>query len=571
MSFNVLNAVQRKARINLLNERKRLYNKALQQGLLTDEQAKVLKETLLELVKLNRIDRSDEDVLYFMYEYFSDNRNPENEQNLIPAGVDLDDAPKFHRELCDILNVVSNEEINKRIAWAAPRGHAKSAYLSNCFPLHQIVFGKRKYILVISETDGSAKKFIEWIALQLKFNKKLREDFGGLLNPRKAMNDKDNQEAFLTANGVLVEAASMGKQLRGKRNGSYRPDLVICDDLESAKNTNTPELRDKNLHWFNSVVMPIGDPKRTAFVYMGTIVHARGLLPGVLKRADFESRIYSAVVSPPERGDLWDEFENIYRNQENENRKEDAERFYYENRDEMDAGVEVLWEWRWSYPALVMEKVNLGSRAFGSEFLNNPIDEDSQIFKPSLFTYFDYGDLKDATGRSLPLDFYCAWDIAFGKSSRSDYNAILTVARDRKTGIIYTVDVWAKKCPAHEALEVAVKKIIQFKPKIFAVETVQAQHDFFRQLLEKLSQRKVYGTKLKGITSKTKKEERIESLEPLIENGVLRFMRHQRLLLEMLEQFPTHDHDDLPDALQMAVELCGGTRRRTFHKKPVGL
>ncbi|MDT3698605.1 MAG: hypothetical protein RO469_04185 [Thermincola sp.] len=189
MSFNVLNAVQRKARINLLNERKRLYNKALQQGLLTDEQAKVLKETLLELVKLNRIDRSDEDVLYFMYEYFSDNKNPENEQNLIPAGVDLDDAPKFHRELCDILNVVSNEEINKRIAWAAPRGHAKSAYLSNCFPLHQIVFGKRKYILVISETDGSAKKFIEWIALQLKFNKKLREDFGELLNPRKAMND----------------------------------------------------------------------------------------------------------------------------------------------------------------------------------------------------------------------------------------------------------------------------------------------------------------------------------------------------------------------------------------------
>lgn len=571
MSFNVLNPVQRKARINLLNERKRLYNKALQQGLLTDEQAKVLKETLLELVKLNRIDRSDEDVLYFMYEYFSDNRNPENEQNLIPAGVDLDDAPKFHRELCDILNVVSNEEINKRIAWAAPRGHAKSAYLSNCFPLHQIVFGKRKYILVISETDGSAKKFIEWIALQLKFNKKLRGDFGELLSPRKAMNDKDNQEAFLTANGVLVEAASMGKQLRGKRNGSYRPDLVICDDLESAKNTNTPELRDKNLHWFNSVVMPIGDPKRTAFVYMGTIVHARGLLPSVLKRADIESRIYSAIISPPERGDLWDEFENIYRNQENENRKEDAERFYYENRDEMNAGVEVLWEWRWSYPALIMEKVNLGSRAFGSEFMNNPIDEDSQIFKPSLFTYFDYGDLKDATGRPLPLDFYCAWDIAFGKSSRSDYNAIVTVARDRKTGIIYAVDVWAKKCPAHEALEVAVKKTIQFKPKIFAVETVQAQHDFYRQLLEKLSQRKVYGTKLKGITSKTKKEERIESLEPLIENGVLRFMRHQRLLLEMLEQFPTHDHDDLPDALQMAVELCGGSRRRTFHKKPVGL
>lgn len=118
--------------------------------------------------------------------------------------------------------------------------------------------------------------------MQLKFNQKLRDDFGEMLS-----------------------AASIGKQLRGKRNGSYRPDLVICDDLESSKNTNTPELREKNIHWFNSVVMPIGDPDRTTFIYMGTIVHGSGLLVSVLKRADFESRIYSAIVNPPDREDLW--------------------------------------------------------------------------------------------------------------------------------------------------------------------------------------------------------------------------------------------------------------------------
>ena len=105
----------------------------------------------------------------------------------------------------------------------------------------------------------------------------------------------------------------MGKQLRGKRNGSYRPDLVICDDLESAKNTNTPELRDKNLHWFNSVVIPIGEPEKTAFIYMGTIVHGSGLLVSILNRADFESRVYSAIVNPPDREDLWQEFETVYR------------------------------------------------------------------------------------------------------------------------------------------------------------------------------------------------------------------------------------------------------------------
>jgi predicted phage terminase large subunit-like protein len=162
--------------------------------------------------------------------------------------------------------------------------------------------------------------------------------------------------------------------------------------------------------------------------------------------------------------------------------------------------------------------------------------------------------------------------MAFGKSRRSDYNAIVTVARNRMTGVIYVIDTWAKKCQAHEALEVAVEKIKEFGHNIFGVETVQAQHDLFRQLRERLMKEGIYGTKLKPIVSRTKKEERITALEPLVESGFLRFKKDQRLLFEQMEQFPTGTHDDLPDALAGAVELIGGTRRRRiFHRKPPGL
>ncbi|MTV49855.1 phage terminase large subunit [Heliobacillus mobilis] len=563
--------MERQLRLELLERRVQLFDEVRAKQELSPAMQTEYIADMKELYRLRRIDRAEFDVLFFMYEYFSDDKNPENEQNLIPSGVHIDDAPRFHRELCDLLRVVSIDNPIARIAWAAPRGHAKSAYLSNGFPIHEIVYDKRKYILIISETDSMAKKFIEWISLQLKFNKKLREDFGELLSDRKTMNERDNQEAFLTRTGVLVEAASMGKQLRGKRNGSYRPDLVILDDLESAKNTNTPELRDKNLHWFNSVVMPIGDPAKTAFIYMGTIVHARGLLTTVLQRSDFESRTYSAIVSPPERGDLWEQFESTCRNPENETRLDDAIAFYQTNQEDMDKGVEVLWPGRFSYSRLMIEKVNIGSRAFGSEYLNNPIDEETQIFKPSMFTFFDYPELRDKMGRPVPLDYFGAWDIAMGKNNRSDFNAIVIIGRDRRTGILYVVETWARKCPAHEALIEVINKIGKYRPRIFAIETVQAQFDLFRQARERMAKEGIYTTKLKAVTSKTKKEERIESLEPIVEQGILRFMRHQRILLEQLEQFPNHDHDDLPDALQMAVELCGGGRRRTFHKKPEGL
>lgn len=557
---------ERRVRIKALEQRIDVYKILQQRDGLDSLQLTTFLDDLKDLEKLRRIERAEYDTLYFMYEYFSDDGNPDNEQNLIPFGTNITDAPHFHGELCGLLNVVSNKHLTARIAWAAPRGHAKSAYLSNCFPVHEIVFSKRKYILVISETDTASKKFIEWVASQLKFNAKLREDFGDFLNPRKAMNDKDNQEAFLTANGVLVEAASMGKQLRGKRNGSYRPDLVICDDLESSKNTNTPELRGKNLDWFNKVVMPIGDPSRTSFIYMGTIVHPNGLLPSVLRRADFQSKIYAAIVSNPEREDLWQTFEEMYRDQDNDTRLDDTIAFYVQNSVEMDKGAEVLWAARFPYMKLMLEKVNIGSRAFGSEFMNNPIDDESQIFKPDMFTYFDYKDINPRE-----LDYYGAWDIAFGKSARSDYNAIVIVGRHRKSGICYVMESWAKKCAAHEAVIMAADLIEKYRAKVFVVETVQAQIDFYRQLLELLSKRRIYGTKIKPLNSKKKKEERIESLEPIIENGQLRFQKVHRLMLEMFEQFPQHDHDDLPDALQMAVELCAVGKRRTYAKKPAGL
>ncbi|MEC3596900.1 hypothetical protein P9147_15960, partial [Bacillus thuringiensis] len=114
------------------------------------------------LITLNRIIKSWDSPLHFMYEYFSDDLNPDNEGNMIPEGVGVEDAPDFHKRLCNTLNVLSYDEVTKRVAWSVPRGHAKSAYLSNMYPVFSIVFNIRRYILILSETIGMSRKFIEW-------------------------------------------------------------------------------------------------------------------------------------------------------------------------------------------------------------------------------------------------------------------------------------------------------------------------------------------------------------------------------------------------------------------------
>src|SRR5699024_8476240 len=152
----------------------------------------------------------------------------------------------------------------------------------------------KSFIIIISETANMAQSFIEYISSNLKENPKIREDFGELLSLNSRHNPEDNKESFVTHSAIKVQASSIGGQLRGSRFNQSRPDLLILDDVESAKNTNTQDLRDKSLHWLNSVIEPIGDPARAAILYMGTLVHGQGLLPDVLSRPEYDSKIYSA-------------------------------------------------------------------------------------------------------------------------------------------------------------------------------------------------------------------------------------------------------------------------------------
>lgn len=542
------------------------FNEALKSG--DYETAEYHKENAEHIKKAYRKLRSEHDVLYFAYEYFSDTKNPENENNLIPLGVTYDTAPDFHIELCSKLDELG-ETPTKKIAWSCPRGHGKSAYLSNIFPVHQVVFKKRHYILIVSETERMSQRFVEWVADQLKFNEKLRSDYGEVLSPNKMSNESDNIEGFITHTSIKVQSASMGKQLRGARNGAYRPDLVILDDLESAKNTNTKELRDKNLHWFNSVIVPIGDITRTSYIYMGTLVHSSGLLPEVLKRSDYDGKIYSAIVSEPDHPEMWEHLENMLKDVDNPNRLDEAKEYYAQNKEMMDSGVKTLWSERFTYFELMTIKVNVGSRAFASEYLNKPSDDETCIFKPDYFIYYDDKDLWDGN-RKIHLDVYGFWDIAIGKNSRSDYNAITIIGRDNRTGVIYVLDTFAEKIPMHKALQVAMDMIIKWRPRIFGVETVQAQYDMYRQLREMLMKSGIYNTRLLAFNPKGKKEDRIEQLEPLVEGGYLRFKKSQRMLIEQLNMFPNADYDDLCDALASTVEISGKQRKRSYYNKPKG-
>lgn len=526
-----------------------------------------------ELERLERIHRCENDSYEFALEYFSETRNPGNDGNW--EGFDIktkEDAPDFHREMTEIIDDVSTVNTNAKIAIAAPRSHAKSTWFTKDKPIKEVVYRKRKYIIIISETPTVATANMEWIRNQLKFNRKLREDFGPLLSPKDQSNIKDNGEEFIAwhPDGIegkrqltLVQAASTGQALRGRNWNGSRPDLIICDDLEDARpggNASTPEQRVKLRDWFSQTVMALGDPKgvRTAFIVVGTTVHFDSLLMNILyDRSDFKTKVYRAIIDEPIRGDLWEKCRQVYIERENPNRKEDAIQFYDDNEEELLRGCAVLWGEVQPILKLMMWKWDNGSKAFNTEYQNNPIDEESMIFNPDTFTYWSVLDIN-------PKDYLITMgvDFAFGRE-KGDFSAITIVARHKENGIIYIADSYLERLPVDEFFEVVVEKVNEWQPDFIAADANAAQEFLAQKLQERLVKENYPAmSRLKHIKNRTKKELRIEAMKPDIENGTIRFNKSHAKLLEQFERYGQKWHDDGPDSMQMAISTVIKSIRR---------
>lgn len=558
---------EREERIKLLKDKIRKLVELYKVGKATQHHLDMLESDKQELIKLQRVHLAEVNHLFFFYEYFSEARNSGNPDNLVPdARHDMDSAPEFHQKLSNILDSVSNYNKTANVCYSASRGHAKSAMLSNSFPTREFCYRKRSMVLIISETLPGSVKFLRWIANQLKHNEKLREDFGELLNPNSNQNTKDAQDQFITHTGAMLACSSLGKQIRGIRNGSQRPDLIILDDLESIEANNTGELRAKNKTWFNAEMFPARSVVDCATLFMGTMCHPDSLLNYVLtERTDFIRNKFPAIIDYPERMDLWDKFCDIFKNyapseseleayetattqMESPNERA-AMDFYRAHRSEMDEGAKVLWETRFPLHKLMMEKVSIGSRAFSSEFLNDAVDAETAMFKPDEnFTYYENGmDFMTDQFRIVG-----AVDMAMGKE-RGDFSAVTFIAEDKRTKKKYVIDNYCRRTQPDQFIKDIVGLVQKWQPEQLAVEAVAAQ-EFFATELQKALAAVGYPayTRVKKVYSRSRKELRIESLLMPIEEGTLLFNRNHRELLDQFTKYGTKFFDDAIDSCEMA-------------------
>lgn len=476
-------------------------------------------------------------------------------------------SPAFHSELDQIwrdgvmkgLDPSSNAQAISRAdgcrrAVEAPRGHAKSTNFTFKDSLHAACYGYKHYIIILSDSSEQAEGFLTDIKTELEENAAIREDFGEMQGVvwRSAV--------ILLASGTKIEALGAGKKIRGRRHKQWRPDLILCDDLENDENVNTPEQRKKLRDWFYKAVSKAGDTY-TDIVYIGTLLHFDALLANVAKNPSYKTAKYRGVISYADNTELWDAWERIFTDLGNDARQEEAKAFFEANREEMLVGASVLWEEKLSYYELMVIRISEGESSFNSEIQNDPIDPESCAFQEEWFDYWD-DDGKTIPDFSDPRYLFIgANDPSLGKNKKSDTSSIFAIAKDLQTGYLYVLIADIAKRKPDQIITDAIENSRRLRREYnrpyyqFGVETVQFQYYFAEVMRQKSAEIGEY-LPIVEINSTQNKDARIQSLQPFVKNGYLKFSRKHKALLKQMTEYPMGKNDDGPDGLQMAVKLA---------------
>jgi len=155
----------------------------------------------------------------------------------------------FHKQMFRL----SEEPLLKLIVLTAFRGAGKSTILNLSFVLWSIL-GKpqKKFIIIISKTIFQAKAHLKNIIEELKENNLLKNDFN--LVDKKTFTKNITSVEFKEYDAKIIIATTK-QALRGLKYKSHRPNLIICDDLESdGSNMSERSIQERD-NWFKNEVM----------------------------------------------------------------------------------------------------------------------------------------------------------------------------------------------------------------------------------------------------------------------------------------------------------------------------
>ena len=429
---------------------------------------------------------------------------------------DMTDEEGFHGELC---RLVENPK-RKRILCLEPRGSLKSSLITIGYVTQQIAANPNIRVLIASEEFNTAMKFLSEIKGHLENNEEFIKLYGNLKGKSKwsekeitvATRTKWRKEPTVTCAGIDVTKVGL------------HYDLIIIDDPHSSKNITTREQIEKVKTWYR-LVLSLLDPG-CKIIVIGTRWHYDDLFGWIIEK-------------------------------ERERKEKGFKRKYHikiEKAIREDGSL--LWPERLSREFLEDQKLEQGPYIFSCQYLNEPVDDESAIFKRSWVKFYSEEE-------KLPIMKVFTTVDPMRDEDGNDYCAIVTCGMT-PDWIAYILDVRRKKMDEYDTIEEIFDVYKIWKPEKIGVETVAWQKTYYRFVKAEMLRRNLRMPlrELKTDTKITKKM-RIKSMIPYWKSGLFRVPGNSLATLEgniatlvdELLRYPRVSNDDCIDALAYQEQL----------------
>lgn len=430
-----------------------------------------------------------------------------------------------HGPLCRFLDL--NPSRYKHVEM--PRDHLKTSLCTIARNMQKVVRNPNERILLINETSTNAQRFLGSIKQHAESNRIFRALYSNVIPKDTRKVPWNNEELRFNRQWIGPEPTIDTMGMTGAVTSRHFTHIAIDDPIsEEAVKSELVMLDATNR--ITKVLTLMVNPNEDSFDLVGT----RWAFADIYRHL---MTLYKGKMALFIRGAIED--------------------------------GEPIWPERFSLETLAQMRADMGEYNFSCLMMNNPRNADLQDFNIQDLRFWGWRDASQTiiqlflpSGeilREVPvddLDVTISVDPAPAEKVSSDRNAIVTVGTT-KHGDAMVLDTFARRCSPLVVIEYLFSLRQRWHARVYGIEGVAYQKVLKHFLRAEANRRNQYFN-IVELKPGGRHKQHIKGLQPVAATGHLYVHPTQHMLRSELSDWPLGEHDDLPDALAMNMQMWRG-------------